>query len=404
MKIKINKGIANGCVLAPPSKSYAHRLLIAAGLSEGNSIVSNVELSNDIKATINCLKALNKTIEYNEVNKCVYVSNTNNSLDDVIYMDAHESGSTFRFLIPIGLLTGKKIVMSGTERLIERGIGEYEKIFKDINILVEKTKDNITFTGKLKPGVFSLQGNISSQFITGLLFALPLLEKDSLIKLTTSLESQNYVDITIDVLKKAGIVIHPTFDGYYIPGNQKYKPINLSVEGDHSNAAFLDSFNYLNGNVELSGLNSNSFQGDKIYKEYFNKIKEGYPTLDISNCIDLGPILFCMASLHNGAHFIKTSRLKIKESNRIEAVKLELEKFGASIIELEDEVIVEKKKLHTPICELYGQNDHRVVMSMAVMSSVYGGIISNAEAVKKSFPNFFEVLKQLGLEVEEIYE
>lgn len=401
MIVKINKSVANGILKAPPSKSYAHRLLISSSLSKENSTISNVELSNDIIATINCLKALGKKIEYNKDNKTVYISHEYNfnELNDEIILDAYESGSTYRFLIPISLLSGKKVIFKGTERLIQRGIGEYENIFKTQNIEIEKYSNYIILKGTLKPGVFELKGNISSQFITGLLFTLPLLNGDSKIILTTNLESKNYVDITIDVLKKSGIFITEIENGYEIKGNQIYKPLNMSVEGDHSNAAFLDAFNYIGGKLELSGLNENSYQGDKVYKGFFEKLSKSYETIDISNCIDLGPILFCFASLMHGGHFVKTSRLKIKESNRIEAVKVELEKFGIEVIELEDEVFINNKNLHAPNDILYGQNDHRVVMSMSVMASYFGGTITGCEAVRKSYPNFFEDLKKVGIEV-----
>lgn len=401
MIVKINKSVANGILKAPPSKSYAHRLLISSSLSKENSTISNVELSNDIIATINCLKALGRKIEYNKDNKTVYISHEYNfnELNDEIILDAYESGSTYRFLIPISLLSGKKVIFKGTERLIQRGIGEYENIFKTQNIEIEKYSNYIILKGTLKPGVFELKGNISSQFITGLLFTLPLLNGDSKIILTTNLESKNYVDITIDVLKKSGIFITEIENGYEIKGNQIYKPLNMSVEGDHSNAAFLDAFNYIGGKLELSGLNEKSYQGDKVYKGFFEKLSKSYETIDISNCIDLGPILFCFASLMHGGHFVKTSRLKIKESNRIEAVKVELEKFGIEVIELEDEVFINNKNLHAPNDILYGQNDHRVVMSMSVMASYFGGTITGCEAVRKSYPNFFEDLKKVGIEV-----
>jgi 3-phosphoshikimate 1-carboxyvinyltransferase len=401
MIVKINKSVANGILKAPPSKSYAHRLLISSSLSKENSTISNVELSNDIIATINCLKALGKKIEYNKDNKTVYISHEYNfnELNDEIILDAYESGSTYRFLIPISLLSGKKVIFKGTERLIQRGIGEYENIFKTQNIEIEKYSNYIILKGTLKPGIFELKGNISSQFITGLLFTLPLLNGDSKIILTTNLESKNYVDITIDVLKKSGIFITEIENGYEIKGNQIYKPLNMSVEGDHSNAAFLDAFNYIGGKLELNGLNEKSYQGDKVYKGFFEKLSKSYETIDISNCIDLGPILFCFASLMHGGHFVKTSRLKIKESNRIEAVKVELEKFGIEVIELEDEVFINNKNLHAPNDILYGQNDHRVVMSMSVMASYFGGTITGCEAVRKSYPNFFEDLKKVGIEV-----
>lgn len=396
MVVTINKSIANGVVEAPPSKSYAHRLLICAALSNKPSKVKNISLSNDILATINCLKTLGYDILIK--GDTALINKTNTILDDTLVFNCDESGSTFRFMMPIALTTGKKVKFIGTKRLIERGIGPYEEIFNLCNIEILKEDTSITLCGKLKPGHYKLVGNISSQFISGLLFALPLLNDKSIIEVTTTLESKNYIDITLDTLNQAGVNIRQDLNKYYIEPSI-YKTCEYLVEGDYSNSSFLDAFNYFDGNVIINGLNKKSFQGDTVYKEYFDKLSEGYQEIDISNCIDLGPVLFCFASLKNGGHFLNTRRLKIKESDRVEAVKEELAKFGVELIDNGNDVIINKENIHAPNKILNGQNDHRIVMALSLMLSVYSGKIEGCEAVRKSYPNYFKDLERLGIEV-----
>lgn len=400
MKVTIKKSKAHGILMPPPSKSYAHRLLIVSALAKNESVVENIELSNDIIATINCLKTLGKSIEYSNHKVTIKTNCDINDLPDVLEFDCNESGSTLRFFIPIALTTGKKVVFKGSKRLIQRGILPYEEIFKEQGISVLKEEESLTFLGKLKSGIFNVSGNISSQFITGLLFSLPLLDGDSKIVLTTNLESSNYVDITLDTIKKAGVHIETALNGYIVKGNQQYISNNYYVESDYSNAAFLDAFNYLGGSVELIGLNPDSYQGDKVYIKHLKTLANSFAKIDISNCIDLGPILFCFSALMHGGHFLKTSRLKIKESDRVGAVSKELEKFGVKLIDLEDEVIIDNSNIHKPSEVLYGQKDHRIIMALSVMLSVYGGTIEKCEDVAKSYPSFFDDLKKLGIEVE----
>lgn len=405
MKVRIEPSVAKGEIVVPPSKSYAHRLLIAASLSKEECTVGNVALSMDIKATINCLEALGKKVvildDPHSSNHLLKIETITEFkvLPEPIVLDCFESGSTLRFFIPIALLTGKTVIFKGTEKLIARGILPYEEICQKQKIMISKTSDSVTFSGKLTSDEFIVPGNISSQFITGLMFALPLLNGDSKIKVVNRLESKNYIDITLDVLKQAGICIEQVDCEYNISGNQKYLANHYIVEGDYSNAAFLEVFNYLGGNVKLLGLNEHSYQGDKVYQEYFKLLNEGYQILDIGNCIDLGPILFGFAAMKHGGKFINTNRLKIKESDRITAVSSEIEKFGSKMAEFDNFIVVDRQILKFSESVLNGQNDHRIVMMLAVMASVYGGIIEGIEAVNKSYPNFFQDLEKLGIEV-----
>lgn len=397
--IEIKKSTANGRITVPPSKSYAHRLLIAAALTNQKCTIENIELSNDINATINCLSTLGKKVTITGKTAIVETIKQVNELEDILTFDCLESGSTLRFFIPIALTLGKTITFKGTEKLLSRGISVYEEICENQNIQVLKQQNQITFKGLLKPSTFNIPGNISSQFITGLLFALPLLNGDSYINITTNLESANYIDITLDVLRLSGIEIVNIDHRYIIKGHQEYQVSNYIVEGDYSNAAFLDAFNYLDGSVELIGLKDNSMQGDKIYKKYFKLLSSSFVEIDLQNAIDLGPIVFVMASIFHGAHFLNTERLKIKESNRIYDLSLELKKFGIELEELNNEVIIRKQVLHQPTEVLDGHNDHRIVMALSVLLTVTGGFIEGTEAVKKSYPAFFNDLKAIGIEV-----
>lgn len=397
----IIKSTATGTVVAPPSKSYAHRMLICAGLSNQDCKVENIQLSNDIIATLNCLEALGVSSKYDEASNTVYVKANGNKKE---LFDCLESGSTLRFFIPIASVLSEKAKFVGSKRLLERGVEVYEEVFKKNNVLFEKTENVINICGKLKSGNYQVKGNISSQYISGLLFSLPLLDGDSTIEIIPPIESIDYILITIDVLAKFGINIINDLKHHklVIKGNQTYQATDTYVEGDYSNAAFLDAFNYIGGNVKVAGLNQQSLQGDKAYKEYFKILYENeMPTIDISNTIDLGPILFVMASMLNGAKFTGIKRLRIKESDRVSCVCQELAKFGVNAIIEENSCIINKTLLHEPNETLYGHNDHRIVMALCVMLSKFGGSISGTLAVNKSFPTFFEVIKGLGVVVQD---
>lgn len=397
MRLTINKSIANGTITVPPSKSYAHRLLIAAAFSNKESIVKNIELSNDIIATINCLKTLGYVLNYKD--NQITISKSNLELSNTLEFNCLESGSTLRFMIPIALTTGKKLLFTGSKRLIERGIDTYIELFKNQDIKFEKNENNIIITGKLKPGTFIIKNTISSQYITGLLFATSLLNEDSTIIVPNNLASKSYVDLTLDVLEKVNIKVEKNNNEYKVLGNQQYRDSTYTVEGDYSNAAFIDALNYIGGNVELLGLNEKSLQGDKVYKELFDTLSKTYTTIDISNCIDLGPILFGFSGIHYGAHFINTERLKLKESNRVEDVKKELEKFGIEVEDYGNEVIIKNDNLHKPTTTLEGHKDHRIIMMLAILLTKFSGTIENVEDVAKSYPRFFDDLKSVGIEV-----
>lgn len=401
MIVKVIPSAAFGRVKAPPSKSMAHRLLICGALSK-KSVISGVAFSEDIKATLSCLKALGAQIDIEKDTVTLGGIDINKApVSQKLF--CNESGSTLRFIIPLCLAFGGYFNLSGSERLFERSLVVYEEICKSQGISFTKGRTELSLCGKLSAGKYTVRGDVSSQFISGLMFALPLLPQDSIIEITNGLESGSYLNLTIKALADFGVRI-TRYDekNFYIKGGQTYKNRTLTVEGDYSNAAFFEALNLIDGNVAVSNLSDTSAQGDRVYKKMMSDIANGCPTLDISDCPDLGPILIACAALKNGAKFIGTHRLKIKESDRGLAMAEELSKFGCEIEVKDNEIIVPKAQLHPPTMPLFSHNDHRIVMSLSVLASRYGGEIYGAQAVSKSFPDFFERLNSLGIKTEVI--
>ncbi len=401
MKIKIYPSVANGKVAAPPSKSIAHRALICGALS-GGSVVNNVAFSNDVAATIDCLSALGASLNINGSSLNIGGLNIFNPQENAM-LDCNESGSTLRFLIPLCLVSGKKTTFKGAKRLFERPLSVYESICQEQGILFEKGENELTVCGRLKSGSFRIRGDISSQFISGLLFALPLLDGVSIIEIIGNFESESYVDITLAVLSEFGIKITRAGNRFIILGNQRYKNREFTVEGDCSNAAFLQALNVIGGSVEVGGIPKNTLQGDRVFKEIFEAMENGEREFDLSDCPDLAPILFAVAAVKGGATFTGTARLKIKESDRGAAMTQELKKFGIDAEVGENYVKIGSSAVKPPSEPLFGHNDHRIVMALSVLCTLVGGEIEGAEAVAKSYPDFFDVLKQLNIGLD-IYE
>ncbi len=398
MKVEITPSKIKGRVTAPSSKSMCHRLLICAGLSDSESLISNVLFSEDILATLDCLISMGAKVEKGK--DFVKIKGAKAQKKEKAIYNCRESGSTLRFFIPLAMLSESESLFTGYGRLMERPMQVYENIAKEKSIFYKKDDEGIRVRGKLSGGSYTVPANVSSQFISGLLFALPLCEGDSTITLTSNVESRSYIDMTISAMSCFGVIACWQNDTtIYIKGNQQYKAKNLTVEGDCSNAAFLDAFNLLGGQVVTDGLREDTIQGDIIYKEYFSLLRQGTPTLDIKNCPDLAPILMSLAAALHGCKLINTARLKIKESDRGSVMAMELSKFGADINVYENEIVVNKRELHMPKEILMSHNDHRVVMSLAVLSSVWGGVIEDAQAVRKSYPDFFDKVKTLGMEM-----
>ena len=386
-----------GTIVAPPSKSMAHRYLIGAALSKEICTLSGVDYSEDILASIDCLKALGAGIAVDADRVTVDPSGFMQAENPVL--ECRESGSTLRFFIPLALCLGKRVTLRGSQRLLERPLGIYEDLCLEKGFEFCKSNDSVTVCGKLESGAYELRGDVSSQFITGLIFALLYLGKDSVIRIIPPFESRSYINLTISALKSFGANVDFT-DEYTI----HIKPSQMHaysgrIEGDYSNAAFLDAFNHIGSRVCVDNLNSESLQGDRVYKSYFQQISAGTPTLDISDCPDLGPILFALASMKNGAVFTGTERLKAKESDRGLAMHEELKKLNGGLIFGDSMITVPKQNLQYKGTPVSGHNDHRIVMALSVILTKIGGTVAGAEAIRKSYPGFFDDIKQLGAEV-----
>ncbi len=394
MRIKIVESLASGKVFAPPSKSMAHRLLICAAMSE-RSTVRGVDFSEDIKATLDCLRALGAeaTIDGSSITiggLCPEKFAENAELY------CRESGSTLRFFLPICLLSGKKASLFGSERLLERPLKIYEELCEEEGFFFSQDSQKVAVCGKLSAGEYSLRGDVSSQFITGLIFALVLAGGESKIKITGKAESLSYIKLTVCALQSFGARVSINDQNEVLISGGKIENRDLTVEGDYSNAAFFDALNVLGGDVEVLGLNPESLQGDRVYKDAF---KCGEEPFDLADCPDLAPIAFAVAAFLGGGKFVGTKRLKIKEGDRAEAMKTELEKLGIQVCVSENEVSI-SGELSAPKEPLFGHNDHRIVMALSVLLTKVGGVIEGAEAVAKSFPDFFEKLESVGIKTE----
>lgn len=415
MNVTIHSHKLNGEVIIPPSKSLSHRAIIAAGLAKGESVISNVMLSKDIIATIEAIKSIGASII---IKDNTLIINGSDVIRKQPFIDANESGSTIRFFIPICLVNPSEMEFRGKNNLVNRPLSLYYKLFDKFNIKYEKP-DNaylpLKTKGGLKAGIYEIDGNVSSQFITGLLYALPLLNGDSKIIITTLLESKGYIDLTLDILEKYGIkIINNDYREFIIKGNQIYKPYDYEVEKDYSQTAFFLIAGAMGANIKLKDMNKKSLQGDKKIIEDINTLggnvlfdgndlvsKDSLITggnISFSQTPDLGPALAVLASIASGKSiFTDVKRLRIKECDRVSCMRIELNKLGANITEEEDKMIINGvARLKGGIVDSH--NDHRVAMALAMASLKMDEdlTILNAECVSKSYPDFWETFKSLG--------
>lgn len=401
-------------VQAPPSKSMAHRAMIAAMLSQEACAVENVALSDDVNATLQAAVALGKNVRIERGR----VELSGGQYPPLALIDCRESGSTLRFLMPVCAALGVTTTFSGSGKLPQRPYDILAEVMSKKGVSFDKTAGlPVTICGKLQSGVFEIAGDVSSQFITGLLFALPLLDGDSEIVLTSPLQSAGYVDLTLLTLKRFGVEIQKTPNGFFVKGGQKYSAKSFSVEGDYSNAAFWIVLGALNNGCEVFGLDKDSLQGDRAIIEQMRqmgaeicvendkvtvkKAKLKGTVCDVGQIPDLAPIIsVAMACAEGKSRIVNAARLKIKESNRLQAIFDDLSAAGV------------KAKLGDDFIEICGSekiaggnangfNDHRIVMSMAVLATkTQGGMtVTDAQAVAKSYPDFFEQYEKLGGQV-----
>lgn len=420
MDIKIYPSKPHGEVKIPPSKSMAHRAIICASLADGKSKISNIAYSQDIKTTIEGMRKLGAEIIEDGDTLTITGIKSFRGVDTPI--NCNESGSTLRFFIPIFSLTGKRTVFHGKNRLLLRPQVVYKKIFEEQNLTYIQDETKIEIEGKLRSGDYNIDGNISSQFISGLLFVLPLLDRDSTITINPPFESKSYVELTIEMLREFGVRAEFKDElTIYIPGNQKYHPCDHTVEGDFSQLGFFAVLGSVNSEISCRGLKKSSSQGDKqiveIIKKAGGKVEElsdgyrFYPSklrridINLEDCPDLGPILMVMGALGDGEfHIYNAQRLRYKESDRIEAMESELKKLGVDIKSDESNIYIRGTHDFLPVSSLYGHKDHRIVMSLSVLATTLKTplIINGAEAIDKSYPDFFKDLVALGVRVEEI--
>ena len=398
MNVIIQPGTARGMVAAPPSKSMAHRLLICAALSEGESTVYGVDRSEDILATSDCLSALGASLSWEGTT--VHIKGCDPRRSGPAVLNCRESGSTLRFMIPLCMLSGNPMILKGSPTLLSRPLSVYEDLCRDRGLTFTRTEEGLLVQGRLTPGEYTVPGSISSQFITGLLFALPLLDGNSRIRLLPPVESGSYLSLTLQALQDAGVrVSNPDEYTLNIEGSAAFSARSTEVEGDYSNAAFFEALNCIGGEVTVTGLRTDSLQGDRIYREYFPLLREGPAELDLTDCPDLAPVLFAAAALCHGAVFTGTRRLRFKESDRGAVMALEMAKFGITLETEENRIIVPAGNIHMPAEPLDSHNDHRIAMALSLLCTRTGGEIHCAEAVRKSFPDYWQKLQSLGIDV-----
>ena len=397
MDVSINPAPLSGSIAAIPSKSAAHRALICAALSDRETELFCPSLSRDIEATASCLASLGADIRYE--NGTFYVKPIE-KVNENAALNCGESGSTLRFLLPVvcALGFGARLKMEG--RLAERPLSPlWEELIAHGAELSKPENDIIAVSGKLSPGTYKIRADVSSQFISGLLFALPILGGESRIELEGNIESAGYIRMTSDMQKNFGL--HIPFDGrcFDIPAESAYKaPGKLSVEGDWSNAAFWLVAGEISDGIEVAGLDENSAQGDRAVRDIIKLIRQGNATVDCKDVPDLVPVLSVLAALTPGeTSFVNASRLRIKESDRLTAVCKMLHALGGDCTELEDGLVIHGRDKLTGGC-VDGMNDHRIVMSAAVAAAACEKPVTilGAQAAEKSYPAFFEDYKKLG--------
>ncbi len=401
MDVKITPRRLSGVITPPPSKSLSHRWILAAALAAGTSVVKNVAFSEDIEATLRCMEALGASWETTEKGlRIAGIGGERRPFGDLPQFDCGESGSTLRFLIPIALAVDQGGLFTGRGRLMERPQQPYFDLFDRRGISYALEDGALTVRGSLSPGEYRLRGDVSSQFFTGLLMALPLLEGPSMVISTTKLESASYTSMTMGVLARCGIHVRwsPALNGFGIePGI--YSPFEETVEADWSQAAFWYAAISLGSNLRLRGLKGQSSQGDAAVVSHAKKLAlAGEVKINLSDCPDLLPPLAVMAAVRRGTtHFTHAARLRLKESDRLATVARMLKALGGAVSEEEDGLTVYGVST-LPGGVVDGANDHRIVMAAAIAASRCQGpvVIRGAEAVKKSYPNFWRDYENLG--------
>jgi 3-phosphoshikimate 1-carboxyvinyltransferase len=426
MDIIITPGTLSGHVTVPSSKSAAHRELIAAALAHGTSYIRGMSMSKDMEATMGILKAMGASFTAcgkDEADRTIWKVDGGLTCGlRGVNADAGESGSTLRFLIPVGLALGDEVTYTGHGRLAERPLDPYFDLFDEKRIFYSRRKGlPLTVSGQLSPGTYRLSGRVSSQFFTGLLLALPLLSGPSDVIAEGGLESESYIHLTIEALRPFGIEVEEKERGvYHVPGGQSFHPADVHVMGDDSQAAFWLAAGVMGGDLMVQGLSDTSIQGDRVMQSFIRdmggllvKEKDGIHvstskthglTADVSDCPDLVPVLTSLCALSEGtSHIVGAARVRLKECDRLHAMTVELNKLGARIEEEEDALHIEGVPFLSG-GRVSSWNDHRVAMALAVAAIKAEGpvYIEGADSVSKSYPLFWNDYAHLGGKIKSV--
>lgn len=427
MIVKIHPARCCGTVRVPPSKSMAHRALLCAAFADGVSTLSGITGSEDMEATLGALEALGCKVEREgDVCRVTGCGGFPGNLPEGVAVDCRESGSALRFLISVFALGPQTTVFTGHGRLMERSQSVYERLFAQRGLLFEKKNGALVVRGPLESGDYELSGNVSSQFITGLLYALPLLPGASRILIKPPFQSRGYVDLTLQMLRRFGV--RAWFEGEYtliIPGGQRYTAADYAVEGDYSQCAFFAVLAALQGGIRLTNLRPDSLQGDRVILDILRRCGARFTEeadcvsfdaapisgaeIDVGDCPDLAPILSVMGMYADRqTKLSNAARLRDKESDRIEAMETELRKLGVSVSSTHDSMTIPGCAGVPAFAEttVHGHNDHRIVMSLAVAATLGSAplVIEDAQAIRKTYPDFFEVLASIGGRIEVVHE
>jgi len=413
MNVLITPGPISGTVAVPPSKSQTHRAIIAASLAKGKSVIHNAAVNDDIAATIAAMEKIGVKI-INNGTQLIVNGVSRVVVSDDNFIDCNESGSTLRFILPILSLSREKVIYSGKPSLMKRPMSTFDEICRSHGLNYQQNEKSIMVSGTLTPGVYHVPGSVSSQFVSGLLFALPLLKGDSEIHIGEPLESKGYVDMTVDMLRRFGIAIEEKSGVYFVRGNQTYVPANLTIEGDHSQMAFFAAAGVFSGDVLCKNITTASLQPDRRILDVIAAMNGTIETredgilfrksdlrgciVDVSQCPDIGPIIAVLGAGAKGVTTIENAaRLKYKESNRLQTTTDILRALGVDVEMTDTSLVIHGR----PAFEgglIDPAPDHRIVMSAAIAATraVKPVLIKRAEAVNKSYPNFFNDFKSVG--------
>ncbi|MBQ7173766.1 MAG: 3-phosphoshikimate 1-carboxyvinyltransferase [Clostridia bacterium] len=398
MKIKIEPSRGQGTLILPPSKSLFHRALLCAALAEGESKIFGDPAGEDLAATLRAIRALGADAKIEK--NFVRVRGVDPFQRPAAGFDCASSGTTLRLSLPLFLLSGEPVEIVESKQLAARPMRVFRESLCKKGVFLEQNGEKFLAKGRLLPEEYTLDGSVSSQFVSGLLLALPLLDGDSKINLTAPLESRPYTALTRQVQAAFSVKTEETQAGFLIPGGQRYRPTEFSVEGDATVASLFAALNFFGSNIDCQGLSESTLQGDAAFPKILEKLDMGQ-TVDLTDTPDLAPLCFVVAALMGKGHFVGTKRLSYKESDRVMSMRKELAKCGARFEIAENEVSVFAEDLHAPKEILFLHDDHRVAMALAILLTRLGGTIDGAECVSKSYPDFWRALASLHFSIAE---